>query len=357
MSNEQFRLIDLLDDMSSGKDVFFQLVRYVEDVMTKNVKTLCLDDTVETALGFMKGHKVRHAPVIDSSGEEEYFVGIISQRDLFRQISPYLGKAGELDSDSKALKQPITQIVTRNPKSVPINTKLTDVITIMVDNRIDMLSVLSGKEIVGIITTTDILKLFVRLNTVCQLCQKMKKKRHKARVIDLLSGSPENAMVNLSTVLQTVEDIMTEHVITLEGDETLTKAMDVMQKGNFRHVPIVDKQKKLVGIVSDRDILRHLPFCNKQCKPDDGVFRAHLFHAASEEPAIEQKLHQVVKRDVIHVLPSCNFFTAVEMLYDTTISCLPVTDEEKNLVGIFTVTDVMRGLLAVYKLNEKTKSN
>ncbi len=360
MSNKQFRFIDLLDDMFSGKDVFFQLVRHVEDVMTKNVKTLSLDDTVETSLKFMEENQVRHAPVIDhptdEEKEEECFVGIISQRDIFRQISPYLGKVGEPDSDSKTLKQPITQFVTRNPKSAPLNTTITDAITIMIDNHIDMLPVLSSQEIAGIITTTDILKLFVRLNTVCQLCQKMEKKEQKTRFIDLVSGNPAKATVSLSTVLRTVEDVMTEQVVTLEGHETLAKAMEVMQKGNFRHVVIVEKQKKLVGIVSDRDILQYLPFCDKQSRPEDGVFRANLFHAASNEPATQQKLHQIVKRDVTHVLPSCNFFTAVKMLYDTKISCLPVTDEGKNLLGIFTVTDVMRGLLAIYSLLDKSKS-
>ncbi len=42
------------------------------------------------------------------------------------------------------------------------------------------------------------------------------------------------------------------------------------------------------------------------------------------------------------------------MLYEMKISCLPVTDEDKKLVGIVTVTDVMRGLLAAYRLFEKS---
>ena len=359
MSNEQLRLIDLLDDMSSGKDVFFRLVCHVEDVMTKNVKTLALDDTVETSLKFIKENQVRHIPVIDSPTGEEgkpYFVGIVSERDVVRQISPYVGKIGELDSDSKALKQPVTQIITRNPKSIPLNATITDAITTMLDNRIDMLPVLSGQELVGIITTTDILKLFVRLNAVCQLCRKTEKKEQRKRFVDLLSGNSEKAMVGLSTMLQTVEDIMTEQVVTLEGQETLAKAIETMQKGNFRHVPVIEKQKKLVGIVSDRDILQHLPFRSRQLKLETSVFRDRLFDIALNDPATQQKIHKVMKRDMTHVLPSCDFYTAVEMLYDMKISCLPVADEEKNLLGIITVTDVMRGLLAAYRLFDKTNS-
>lgn len=106
MANVQFRLIDLIDDMCDGKDVFFRSVRVAKDVMTNDVKTLTLDDTVEVCLKFMKDKEVRHVPVMDIPTEEEgkpYFVGVVSERDMFRQVSPYVGKVGEEDTDSKAL--------------------------------------------------------------------------------------------------------------------------------------------------------------------------------------------------------------------------------------------------------------
>jgi len=44
------------------------------------------------------------------------------------------------------------------------------------------------------------------------------------------------------------------------------------------------------------------------------------------------------------------------MLHEMKISCVPVVDEDKNLLGIATVTDVMRGLLAAYALFEKNSA-
>ncbi len=44
---------------------------------------------------------------------------------------------------------------------------------------------------------------------------------------------------------------------------------------------------------------------------------------------------------------------AVKMLYEMKISCLSVTDDGNKLLGIVTVTDVLRGLLAAYALFEK----
>jgi len=357
MPDEQFRLIDLLDDLSAGRDVFFKLVCLVKDVMTEDVKTLTLDDTIETCIKFMKEHHVRHIPVVDSpTGEyaEQYFVGIVSEKDVFRQISPYLGKIGEEDSDSKALKQPLVRLVTRNPKSVSPETAIQEMISIMVDNHINMVPVLVDQNLVGIVTSTDILKLFIRLDTIRQLCSKGEETKQRRRFVDLLSGNSDKAMPALSTVLRTVEDIMTEQVVCLEEQESLAKVMEVMQQGKFRHVPIVDKQKKLVGIISDRDVLRHLPFHSRPFEPGTDVFCGRLFDVAANEVATHQSLHHIMRRDVTHVLPSCDLYTAVKMLYEMNISCLPVTDEDKKLVGMVTVTDVMRGLWAVYGLFEKS---
>ena len=66
MSNRQSRLIDLIDDMRNGRDVIFQSIHLVKDIMTCDVKTLTLDDTIETCLEFMKDNKVRHMPLFSN---------------------------------------------------------------------------------------------------------------------------------------------------------------------------------------------------------------------------------------------------------------------------------------------------
>ncbi len=355
MVNRQFRLIDLIDDMCDGKDVFSKFVRNVEDMMTYDVKVLTLDDTIKTCLKIMKENKIRHIPVVGNDAEEneeQHLVGIVSQRDVFRQISPYLGRVGEIDSDSKALKQPLTQIVTRKPETVSPETKIQDMISIMVNNRIDSIPVLLDGKLVGIATSTDVMKLFARANAIGQLCQK-KIKTEQRRFVDLLSGDSGHAALVLSSVLRTVKDIMTEEVVCLTEQDNLANVMKAMQVGVFRHVPIVDKQKRLVGIVSDRDVLHHLPFRDAQRRPQTKIFRNGLFDVDSDEPVIRQPINRIMKRDVIHVRPDCSFHDVVKMLQEMNISCLPVINGEKKIIGIATVTDVMRGLLVAYAVLEK----
>ncbi len=366
MANEQFRLIDLIDDMCEGKDVFFRSVRLVEDIMSHDVKTLTLDDTVKTCGKFMKDKKIRHVCVMDPPTEEggkPVFVGIVSGRDIDRQISPYLGKIGEENTDQKAIRQPLTQIVTRQPKSVSPETPIPDMIATMVDNRVDMVPVLVDDYLVGIVTASDIIKIFVRLNTIRQLCANVEKQQQKPRLADLASGASVDLTTLLSSALRTVEDVMTEQVVWLEEQDNLAIAMDIMQEGKFRHVPIVDKEGRLTGIISDRDILRYLPIRSKQgqvqgaCSAGtrDEVFRSCLFDVAPEDASLGLLVKNIMSQEIVHVLPTCSFYDAVKMLHEMKISCLPVVDSEKKLCGIVTATDVMRGLLAAYKLTAKSE--
>ncbi len=392
MANEKFRLIDLIDDMCNGKDVFFRSVRLVEDIMNHDIKTLTLDDTVEGCLKFMKDYKVRHVPVVDIPTEKDgkpYFVGIVSQRDLFRQISPYVGKIGEEKTDLKAMRQTLGQVVTRNPKSVSPQTLIPDMITFMVEDHIDMVPVLADGDMVGIVTSADIVKLFVRLDAIRQLHVRdpalpvsawpsqdgREPKSGKVggtpqggnpknkQLLDLLSGGSDEVVDVLSLVLRTVEDVMTEQVVWLEEQDNLAKAMDVMQEGKFRHVPIVDKEGRLTGIISDRDILRYLPMRSRQgqiqgprsAENRAEVFRSDLFDVAPEDASLGLPVKNIMSQEIVHVLPTCSFYDAVKMLHEMKISCLPVVDDQKKLRGIVTATDVMRGLLAAYKLTAKSE--
>ncbi len=357
MATEQFRLIDVIDDMCDGKDVFFRSVHFTKDIMTKDVKTLTLDDTVETCDKSMKDNKIRHVCVMDpptEEGEKAVFVGVVSGRDINRQISPYVGKIGEEDTDQRALRQQLTQIVTRQPKSASPETPIPHMIATMLDNRVDMVPVLVDGELVGVVTASDIIKIFVRLNTIRQLCANVEKQQKRPRLADVVSGSSLDLTALISSVVQTVEDSMTEQVICLEKQDNLGKAVEVIQKRKFRHVPIVDEQRRLMGIVSDRDILRRLPFVERPCASQTEVFRGDLFGVSSKDPSLRLRITDVMTRDVVSVLSSCSFSSAVKTLHETKINCLPVVDEEKKILGIFTVSDVLRTMLAAYRLTGKS---
>ena len=354
MENEQFKLIDVIDEMCSEKDVCLKPMRVAQDIMNAEVKTLTLDHTVKHCLKYMEAHRIRHVAVVDLPYEGEkkpYFIGIVSQRDLLRLSAPDTEETGKQKIDERALRQLMVNIVARKPRSVSLQTPIQDVIAVMTCNHIDMVPVLDNGNLVGIITTTDLMKLFSRLDKVIhRLFPKFKK---GAPPVDTASESSAKAGILFSWVFRGVQEIMTEQVISLEPQDNLARAIEVMQTEKFRHVPIIDEQGKFVGLVSDRDILRNLPYAGKRPPLPPKRFREHLFATDSCTKNLLLPLESVMAQKVLHISPGCSVCKAADTLYRKKISCLPVVDKREKLRGIVTVTDLMRALLWAYEPAEK----
>jgi CBS domain-containing protein len=116
----------------------------------------------------------------------------------------------------------------------------------------------------------------------------------------------------------TIKDIMTENVRCARERDTLRDVHALMRMSGFRHVPIVDDEGKLTGIVSDRDI--HLAWHNGNDQPVSAFMTRYTQWARPEARA----------RDV-----------AARMMNDK-IGCMPVVDEKNHVVGIVTETDFLR---------------
>jgi CBS domain-containing membrane protein len=127
-----------------------------------------------------------------------------------------------------------------------------------------------------------------------------------------------------------VRDLMTETVRAVRDDDDLALVYDMMAGGNFRHVPVVDADGTLVGLVTHRDLLRG------------------ALGQALELPVSVQRelLRQMKVRDImIHepdsVEPDTNLAEAAELMMMHKLGCLPVVDGDQ-LVGILTESDFVR---------------
>ena len=104
-----------------------------------------------------------------------------------------------------------------------------------------------------------------------------------------------------------------------------------------------------MGLVSDKDILRNLPFAGRRPPSLPKRFREHLFEIDSWTKSLQLPLDSIMKRKVLHILPGCSVCEAADILYKKKISYLPVIDEQEKLRGVVTVTDLIRALLAAYE--------
>jgi CBS domain-containing membrane protein len=354
MENEQLKLIDVIEEMWTQKDVPLEPMRVARDIMNADVKTLTLDHTVIQCIKFMESYKVLHVPVVDLpyKGEKKpYFVGVVSQRDVLRLNVPDDEETGihKQEIDRRALRQLLVQIVARKPHSVSLQTPIQDVIAAIIRYHIDMLPVLDKGDLVGIITITELIKLLFRLDkAVKQLYRELKDAA-------MASNNSAKAEVLFSWISRTVQEIMTEQPICLDAKDNIATAIEVIQTKEIRHILIIDEQKTFVGLVSDRNILRSLPFAGRRPPRPPKKFREHLFASTPHAKIPELPLESIMipKPKVLHVPPGFSVFDAADIVNKKIISCLPVIDEQEKLRGIVTTTDLMRALLTAYEPAEK----
>jgi len=123
----------------------------VSDVMTTRVATVDMDDRLTVVKEILDCAPFRHLLVI----EDNQLQGVISDRDLLRCLSPFLGTPAESAHDKTTINQRAHQIMTRSP--ITINPKLSihDALVLMLDNKIGCLPVLENGVIKGIFTWHD----------------------------------------------------------------------------------------------------------------------------------------------------------------------------------------------------------
>ncbi len=132
----------------------------VESIMVTKVVIARMDDTVRRLDGLFHKHKLRHLPVIDGG----VIVGVISDRDLLRSISPYVGTVAEDGRDRETLNHKAHQIMTRNPITITPETPVDDAGQILLKHNVSCLPVLDDSgHVVGIITKKDILRALLAL--------------------------------------------------------------------------------------------------------------------------------------------------------------------------------------------------
>ena len=354
MENTEFIFIDVIEQICNEKSVHLEPKRLARDIMNTEVKTLTLDDTANQCLEFMRRRQVRHTPIMDIPYEGEtkpYFVGVVSERDVLRLTAPVQGENGRLKRDQQALRQLLMKIVTRKPKFVTPQTPIAQVITTMISNHIDMVPVLDGDDLVGIITTTDLIKLLFNFEEMIhKLCPKSEE---DLPLSETDSKSSSEAEYLHSWIHREVREIMTEEVISLQPQDDLARAMEVMQDNKFRHIPIIDEDEKCIGLISDRDILQNLPFAGKQSSSLPKKFREHLFSNNLASTNFLMTTKSIMVRKILHISVDCKLCEAARILFKKRIGCLPVFDENEKILGIITVTDIIRSLIGAYEPTSK----
>jgi len=130
-----------------------------------------------------------------------------------------------------------------------------------------------------------------------------------------------------------VRDCMTSPAKSISQDAHLLDAALALRYTGFRHLPIVDGDERLVGLISERDIHRFSPSPLSKISPEE-------YNAVFENTPLER----VMTRNPLSVTPETPLRDAAALLHAKKLGCLPVVVKGR-LVGIVTVTDMLGVLL------------
>jgi acetoin utilization protein AcuB len=127
--------------------------------------------------------------------------------------------------------------------------------------------------------------------------------------------------------------IMHKHLVTVPPDTNLRKAKDIIQEKRINHLLVVNKDGKLVGIVSDRDV-------KQSWASPATALSVHELNYLLNQLTVEA----IMVKKIITISPGTTIERAAYIMQENRINALPVIESEK-LVGIITSTDVMGVLL------------
>lgn len=137
-----------------------------------------------------------------------------------------------------------------------------------------------------------------------------------------------------------VRDLMQREVVTLEATDRLDLADDIMRLGRIRHLPIVS-EGAVVGILSQRDLFRAAVSSLLQ-----------LERRAEQEWLAGIPVAAVMTPAVVVVGPELSIRTAVDLMLERKIGCLPVV-QRGQLIGLLSETDCLRYLAQVLDISRE----
>ncbi|MCD8139870.1 MAG: CBS domain-containing protein [Planctomycetaceae bacterium] len=131
----------------------------VTEIMSGRVAVLSFDDTLLTVQGIFDRVRFHHLPVVDENG---YVIGILSDRDFLRMVSPFFGTINEQNRDKEIMSRRVGLIMTRNPICAIIKETILDAVRIMISRKISCLPIVEPGTtcLLGIITWKDVVRAF-----------------------------------------------------------------------------------------------------------------------------------------------------------------------------------------------------
>jgi CBS domain-containing protein len=129
----------------------------------------------------------------------------------------------------------ISELMTSPVQTVGLDAKLSEVRRVLTHGNFHHVPVVDGDTLVGIVSSRDLLRVY-----------RASSSKHSEKADDLLDGG------------STLAGVMTTELATIRSDENAEAAIDLIASGAIHSVLVLDRAERLVGIVTDTDLLEYL---------------------------------------------------------------------------------------------------
>lgn len=148
-----------------------------------------------------------------------------------------------------------------------------------------------------------------------------------------------------------VGDVMASPVMTINRDHEFSGVEEIFLEKRIRHLPVVDDQKKLVGIVSQRDVYRRVS--PRRSLNGEVVYTKDIL-VDKDGYYEKESLNKFILKYVMHENPktvraSQSIGEAIEIMTLDKAGCVPVVDRDRVVVGIITRHDILKLAYESYK--------
>lgn len=139
-----------------------------------------------------------------------------------------------------------------------------------------------------------------------------------------------------------IDKYMSRNVVTVDPDCGIIEAQELMVKHRIRHLPVVETNNTLIGIVSDRDIRSIMP--------------SHLLAMQEYEKEkgliVNFKVRDVMTKDPVTISPMDTLEDALLLMQKMRVGAFPVVDRQGKLQGIVSIRDLMRIFINMLGIEE-----
>ena len=259
----------------------------VNDVMQCGVLTISPQDSVYRAIGLMVEKGISGLPVV----EDRQVCGIISEKDLLKLVY-----------EEEQIPGVIRDHMTFEITGFDIDDPLSDICECFIHNKFRRVPILYRGKLAGLISRSDLVKAFYH--------------QYRSR----------NQVESDASVCIPAKDVMKGGLVTIELDTPVYDAVDLLVGQRLTGLPVVDDCYRLIGIVTDKDVLVHL----------------------ATHPDSRASVSEIMTENVVSFDQNASFFDVCDCLIQNDFRRIPILRGDK-LIGIISRADIM-----LYILKNKT---